>query len=242
MSMIKDHRPYWLNKLYACYEDWYSRHFTAPHFKSLGRNFTLMKPWYIDVSGGHISVGDNVHMITAKDRRISFSTWQFENYQGHISLDDNCLVCPGVRFDSGSEITVGKNCMFAAGAYITDADWHDIYDRTQSVGNTQPVQLADNVWIGDGAVICKGVTIGENSVIGAGSVVTSAIPANVIAAGNPARVVKELDPNREIVTRASLFTDPDALNFKIDQINRYVLTSNSLLNWIRTCFAPKRGD
>ncbi|MDZ7686153.1 MAG: DapH/DapD/GlmU-related protein [Gammaproteobacteria bacterium] len=73
--------------------------------------------------------------------------------------------------------------MFAAGAYVTDADWHDVYDRTRTIGTTRPVTLEQNVWVGDGAIICKGVTIGENSVIGAGAVVTSDVPANVIAAG-----------------------------------------------------------
>jgi tetrahydrodipicolinate N-succinyltransferase len=132
--------------------------------------------------------------------------------------------------------------MLAAGSYITDADWHDLYDRTKSVGVTKPVTLADNVWVGDGATVCKGVTIGENSIIGAGALVTSDVPANCVAAGNPAQVVKQLDPQKEIVTRAHLFRDVKALDKEIDSINRYTLHNNTLGNWLRTLLFPRRGD
>ena len=202
----------------------------------------MMKPWYIDIHGGFIEAGNNLHVITARDRRVILSTWQFEDYQGHITLGDNCLICPGVRFNSGSSINVGNNCMFAAGSYITDADWHDIYDRTKTIGTTAPITLADNVWIGDGAIVCKGVSIGENSVIGAGAVVASDIPANCIAAGNPARVIKQLDPERTLVTRAQIFEDVGGLNTMLENVNRKILANNTLWGWLRTILRPRRGD
>ena len=202
----------------------------------------VLKPWNVRLSGRHIRAGHNLHIISDRDRRVSFSTWSFGNHQGQITLGDNVLVCPGCRFDSASHISIGDNCMFAASAYITDSDWHDIYDRTEVVGLTRPVILEQNVWIGDGAKVCKGVTIGENSVIGAGSVVTSDIPANVIAAGNPARVIKSLDPEKKLITRSVLFQDPTALQAKLDQIDAYVLTANTLKKWLRVKLWPKRGD
>lgn len=55
-----------------------------------------------------------------------------------------------------------------------------------------PITIGDNVWLGGGAIVLPGVTIGDNSVIGAGAVVTRSIPANVVAVGNPARVVRSL--------------------------------------------------
>lgn len=73
---------------------------------------------------------------------------------------------------------------------ITDSDWH--LDDPRS-GKPKAVTIGDNVWLGEGAKILKGVTIGENSVIGAGAVVTKSIPANVIAAGNPCKVIKQID-------------------------------------------------
>jgi acetyltransferase-like isoleucine patch superfamily enzyme len=242
VPMINDHQPYWLKNTFGKFERWYTEHFVSPHLESLGSGHNMMKPWNVQVHGRHITIGQNVHIVSDKDRNVSFSTWAIAEHQGHITLGDNVLVCPGCRFDSASSIEVGDNCMFAAGAYITDADWHDVYDRTEVVGVTKPVKLGKNVWIGDGATVCKGVTIGENSVIGAGSLVASDIPANVIAAGNPAKVIKPLDPDKELVTRETLFTDPAALARQTDAINRYVLTSNSFFHWIRTIFFPKRGD
>ncbi len=240
--MILDHRPYWLKKLSLAIEDWYAAHFKAPEFESLGPNHKLMKPWNVRLYGKHIVAGNNLHVVTDSHRKVSFATWTLNDHQGHITLGDHVLVCPGCRFDSASHITIGDNCMFAAGAYITDADWHDVYDRTEAIGATKPVTLGNNVWIGDGVTVCKGVTIGENSVIGAGSIVTSDIPDNVIAAGNPARVVKPLDPNRELVKRHTIFEDNAALDQKMDDINRYFLSGNSLLSWLRVILKPKKGD
>lgn len=240
--MINDHRPLYIKRLFSVYEHWYVRHFIAPQFARLGNNPTILKPWRLDIHGAHIAAGNNLHVITAADRRVSLSTWQFEEYQGHINIGDHCLICPGVRLDSGSEIKIGDNCMFAAGSYVTDSDWHDIYDRTKTVGESKPVSIGDNVWIGDGATVCKGVSIGDNSVIGAGSLVASDIPANVIAAGNPAKVIKPLDPDRTLTKRESLFADPAALQKKLDDIDAYVLTPNTLLGWLRTRLFPRRGD
>ena len=181
-------------------------------------------------------------MVTDSHRKISFSTWTFGDHQGRISLGDNVLVCPGCRFDSANNISIGDNCMFAAGAYITDADWHDVYDRTEVVGMTRPVTLEENVWIGDGATVCKGVTIGKNTVIGAGSVVASDIPENVIAAGNPATVIKPLDPDRDLVTRSEIFKDPGQLERNMQAIEHYMLKNNTLVGWIRSKWLPRRGD
>lgn len=240
--MIHDHRPYWLKNWFGKFERWYSQHFISHQFEFLGHGHTLMKPWNIRVHGRHIAAGNFLHIIADSHRKVSFSSWTFGEHQGHITLGDHVLVCPGCRFDSASSITIGDNCMFAAGAYITDADWHDVYDRTETVGQTKPVVLGNNVWIGDGATICKGVTIGENSVIGAGSLVASDIPANVIAAGNPATVIKPLDADRELVVRETIFSDPAALEKSVDDIDRYVLYHNTLLGWLRAWLFPKRGD
>lgn len=60
-------------------------------------------------------------------------------------------------------------------------------------GKPKPVIIEENVWIGEGVKVLKGVTIGKNSVIGAGSVVTKSIPDNVIAAGNPCKVIKQIN-------------------------------------------------
>ncbi|MGW8304099.1 MAG: acyltransferase, partial [Desulfobacterales bacterium] len=136
---------------------------------------------------------------------------------------------------------IGENCMLASGVYVTDSDWHDIYNRL-ALGKTASVDIADNVWIGDSAIVCKGLSIGENSIIGAGAVVVHSIPANCIAAGNPAQVVKHLDPAESFTTRKQMFSSTSNLFAEIDQLDRQLLRENTLLRWLRYLFFPQRGD
>jgi acetyltransferase-like isoleucine patch superfamily enzyme len=86
-------------------------------------------------------------------------------------------------------ITIGKNVKCGANTLITDGDWQPVDVRC---GEPRPVVIGDIVWLGVGAMVLKGAKIGENTVIGANSVVTGEIPANVVAAGNPCRVIRSL--------------------------------------------------
>lgn len=94
------------------------------------------------------------------------------------------------------KIIIGQRVTIGANSILTDTDFHPIdpvwrYQHPAD-GKTAPIFIEDDVFIGMQTLILKGVTIGKNSVIGAGSVVTKSIPAGVIAAGNPARVIREL--------------------------------------------------
>jgi acetyltransferase-like isoleucine patch superfamily enzyme len=96
-----------------------------------------------------------------------------------------------------TSIEIGDGTMIAPNAVIVDSDFHAPWppeNRTYNMGyeRDRSVKIGPNVWIGLNCIILKGVTIGENSIIGAGSVVTRDIPSNVLAAGNPAKVVKSL--------------------------------------------------
>lgn len=240
--MRNDHRPYLAKRLHRALERWYVEHFISPQLDSLGCDYQIMKPWNLRIHGAGIHIGRSTHIVTASDRKVSLTTWQFEQFAGRINIGDYCLLCPGVRLDSACGIEIGKNTMLASSVYITDADWHDIYDRTQVIGRTEPVILEDNVWVGDGTIVCKGSRIGENSVIGAGSVVTGDIPANVIAAGNPARVIRPLDPAITLRKREDLLADATVLNRKIDDLDRYLHASNSWFGWLRSMVSPNRND
>jgi len=101
------------------------------------------------------------------------------------------------------------------------------------------VRIEKNAWIGDSAIICKGVTIGENSIVGAGAVVTGSIPPNTIAAGNPARVIKALDPKEKMTTRDVWFSNPARLSGEIDRLDRDNLKGNTMLHWIRHVLFPR---
>lgn len=94
----------------------------------------------------------------------------------------------------GAGIRIGRDGLFGAHVEIFDSDFHDLDPARRKAGTqkTAAVEIGDNVFVGMGVRILKGATIGADSVIGAGSVVTGVIPAGVIAAGNPARVIREL--------------------------------------------------
>lgn len=131
------------------------------------------------------------------------------------SLGKGSIVRPAVFFDYGINTHIGSACFFNFGcvfldvAPITFADTVLVGPNVQFLTPTHPLNPVDrealwegglpitvgkNVWIGGGAIICPGVTVGENAVIGAGAVVTKDVPAQAVVVGNPARVIKYVDP------------------------------------------------
>ena len=195
----------------------------------------------MEVFGSPIVIGDYVFIIAAADKRVRLSVWADKRVRGEIRIGDYGLLCPGVRISSASQISIGDNCMIASSAYITDSDWHDVYNRI-AFGKTDPIDIANNVWIGDSAIVCKGVSIGENSIIGAGAVVVNSIPPNCIAAGNPAQVVKHLDSGESFTTREQWFSKRTNLFDEMDQLDKQLLGDNTLLHWLRYVFFPSKGD
>ncbi|MCK9235470.1 MAG: acyltransferase [Bacteroidales bacterium] len=105
-----------------------------------------------------------------------------------LMIGNNCGFS-GTVIGAFSKIIIGNNVRCGANTLITDSDWH-LDDYRSST--PKPIIIEDNVWLGVNSVVLKGVTIGKNSVIGANSVVTKSIPPNVIAAGNPCSVIKNI--------------------------------------------------
>lgn len=155
--------------------------------------------WNVVVFGPNISLGKGVVIVAGNGYRTNLSTIKLGDIEGSIAIGDNVLVMNGVRVSSASSITIGDGCMLGNFCYLSDSDWHDIHDRTCMPGGSAPIVLERGAWIGDSAIVLKGVRVGENSIVGAGAVVTKDVPPNVIVAGNPARVVKHLDPDRVIL-------------------------------------------
>jgi acetyltransferase-like isoleucine patch superfamily enzyme len=237
----EDHRPYYIKKAYQTFEKRYAGHFLRPQLQHLGKELIVLKPWHIVIFGSPIHIGDFVNIIASPEGKVRLSVWSDQEDAPGIHVGDFCLICPGVQLSATREITIGKNSMLARGVYITDADWHGIYNRTV-LGKSAPVVLGDNVWVGDCATVCKGVTIGENSVIGAGSVVVNDIPPHSVAAGNPAKIVKHLDPDEAFITREQWFADPAGIFKQHNQLDRYFLRNNTLFKWLRTLFWPRAAD
>jgi acetyltransferase-like isoleucine patch superfamily enzyme len=240
--MRRDHRPVIIKRLDIMFQQWYGWHFLRPHFDFLGEGSLFLKPWYVEVFGGPITLDAYANVIATADKRIRLTVWSNMEESGRIQIGKYALICPGVRISSAQEIVIGDNCMIAQGAYITDSDWHDIYDRSAVVGKKAAVRLGNNVWIGDSTIVCKGVSIGDNSVIGAGSVVVHDIPPNVVAAGNPASVIKKIDIKRLLRTRGDWYADPGKLVSQFNEIDRHSLKGNTVFGWIRSVLLPRRGD
>jgi acetyltransferase-like isoleucine patch superfamily enzyme len=104
-----------------------------------------------------------------------------------IQIGDNCGFS-GVTIGASEKIIIGNHVLCGANSVITDFDWHS----TRYSSGSKPVIIHDNVWLGLNTVVLKGVEIGQNSIIGANSIVVKSIPENVIAAGNPCRVLKKI--------------------------------------------------
>ena len=131
-------------------------------FGKIGDNFTVKPPFYCDF-GCHIFAGDNLYI----------------NY--------DCTIL------DGNTVHLGNNVLLAPKVQIYTAS-HPIDPETRlsSLELTVPVTIGNNVWLGGGVIVCPGITIGNNVTIGAGSVVTKDIPHDVVAAGNPCRIIKQL--------------------------------------------------
>jgi maltose O-acetyltransferase len=129
-------------------------------------------------------------------------------------VGDGVVIRPPFRCDYGSRIAIGArtfvnfDCVMLDGAPISIGAACQLAPRVQLLTATHPIDpeprrlgwelvapitIGDNVWLGGGAIVCPDVTIGENTVVGAGAVVTRDLPAGVVAAGVPARVLREID-------------------------------------------------
>jgi maltose O-acetyltransferase len=134
----------------------------------VGEGVVVRPPFYVDY-GTYISIGAGT----------------FANYDC-VMLD----VAP---------IRIGAACQLATRVQLLTAT-HPIDPEPRRAGweSAEPITIGDNVWLGGGAIVCPGVTIGENTVVGAGAVVTRDLPAGVVAAGVPARVIREIGPGDRV--------------------------------------------
>ena len=122
-------------------------------------------------------------------------------YGADIRLFDNATLVLGkdsyintnVLIRCMNRIEIGDNCAISYNVTIFDDDFHEIIYENKRNNTKKDVIIGDNVWVGANVTILKGVHIGNNAVIGAGSVVTKDIPANVLACGNPAKVIDKIE-------------------------------------------------
>jgi len=122
------------------------------------------------------------------------------DYGTQIELGDGVYMNFGCVILDCAKVTIGNGVLFAPNVHLYTASHPlDAAQRRAGWETAHPITIGDNVWIGGGSIVLPGVTIGENTVVGAGSVVTQDLPANVIAVGNPCRVIRENPPQQQEV-------------------------------------------
>ena len=134
--------------------------------KILGKtkdSLLIQSNFYCDY-GYNISVGENFYM------------------------NHNCVILDAAKIEFGDNVFIGPNCGFYTAGHPLN-----VLDRNKGLEYAKPIKVGNNVWFGGNVVVIPGVTIGDNVTIGAGSIVTKDIPSNVLAYGNPCRVVRNLD-------------------------------------------------
>ena len=115
----------------------------------------------------------------------------------NIILGNDCTLNDGVYLNGWSNITIGNNVALSAGCILVSTGLNiESFYNGEHKHNGKGIKIGNNVQIGAGAIILDGVTIGNNVIVGAGSVVTKNMPDNVIVAGVPAKVIKELDAKK----------------------------------------------
>jgi maltose O-acetyltransferase len=129
----------------------------------IGKNSLIEPPFYC-------TYGENIHI------------------GDHVFLNSLCYIIDNNVVHIGNHVSVGPNVQIYTAAHLLQAE-----ARNQGLEETRPITIEDNVWIGGGAILLPGVRIGRNAVVGAGAVVTRSVPENYIVAGNPAKVIREIE-------------------------------------------------
>lgn len=118
----------------------------------------------------------------------------FCDYGSNIFLGEKFYANHNCVILDVAEVHIGNHVLFGPGVQLYGTTHPlDPVERASGKEYCAPIVIGDNCWIGGGAIILAGVTIGNGSVIGAGSVVTKDVPARVVAAGNPCRIIKTID-------------------------------------------------
>jgi maltose O-acetyltransferase len=136
-----------------------------------------------------------VELLGAVGEGVEVRPPLYVDYGSNISIGARTFVNYCLTALDVAAITIGEDCQIGPNVQLlTPTHPVEPGPRRDKLEAARPLSIGDNVWLGGGVIVCPGVTIGDNSVIGAGAVVTRDIPANVVAVGNPARPVRDLEP------------------------------------------------
>jgi maltose O-acetyltransferase len=145
---------------------------------------------------GKVQVGEKTRLGCRISTRFGNGSilLQARGLNSSIQIGRNCAFSNNVSIVSMESVEIGDACLIGELVSIMDSDFHGIDPdkRRSDAVQSAPVKLENNVWLGSRVIIQKGVTVGANSIITPGAVVTASVPANTIAGGVPARVIREL--------------------------------------------------
>ena len=148
------------------------------------------------IGRGRVIIGDNVGLGYPLAIKLGKGDilLQARRKNAKLLIGKNTYLSNNVSIIACESVEIGEDCLIGDGVIIYDSDFHDINPETRHSGRglCGAVKVGNNVFIGSRAVIQKGVSIGDNSVIANSSVVVSSIPENVVAGGNPAKIIKNI--------------------------------------------------
>jgi len=144
---------------------------------------------------GEITFGDNVQIgVIASPNFYSHYTYIEARFKSSaVKIGNNVAINNGFTLTAFGNIQIGNDVLIGSNCTLVDTDAHQINpEERHAFPTSADISIGDNVFLGSNVTILKGVAIGRNAVIGMGSIVTTNIPENVVAAGNPARVIRNL--------------------------------------------------
>ena len=152
------------------------------------------------IQGNVLEALDEGRLVVGKHTVFEPQCWITMSGEATIGIGQGCFLNRGVMLAANERIEIGDHVMFANGCFVGDGA-HRFDDPQKPItwqGFTSkgPVRIGSNTWFGANCVVTSGVEIGERCVIGANSVVTQDLPPRVIAAGIPAKVIREIDFKR----------------------------------------------
>lgn len=190
-SIISKWRASLLDKIYTGY--------IQRRFAHFGKSIIMWHPYTLR-GLEHIRIGDG----TVIECDLQLTTQKTGKHNPQITIGNNCMIRRGAHITAINSISIGDALLTGTNVFITDNSHGDSTIESLSVSpcdrqilSKGPVNIGNNVWLGNNVCVLPGVTIGDGVVIGANSIVTHDIPAYCVAAGIPAKVIKEVGNKTE---------------------------------------------
>lgn len=203
VSILFEANPFAISLMLVARRGWRILRSSATAF-SLGAPGLDVGPGCRIIGGRNITFGKKVYA----ERNLwleAITSYRSQRFTPRITIGDYVCFSDGVHISSIAAIAIGNHCLFGSRIYVSDHNHGTYRGERQSepqqppalrdLGGGGPVEIGNNVWIGDNTVILGPVTIGAGAIIGANSVVRGVIPSNTIVAGSPAKPIKIFNPD-----------------------------------------------